>query len=92
MNKTTLAVVLFIVIFLGLLGWSTFHGPRYRVRVCMAYKGQSSCKTVSGKSRDAALRGAVDNACADIASGVTTLSLAGSHNRRASTGCLKSCF
>jgi hypothetical protein len=71
MNKTGLAVILFLVIFGALLVWSTFQGPRYRVQVCMAYNGRSVCKTVSGKSEEAALRGGMDNACADLVSGVT---------------------
>ncbi len=37
----------------------------------MAYEGRSACKTVSAKEEAAALRSATENACADIASGVT---------------------
>lgn len=37
----------------------------------MAYQGRTACKTVSAKSEQAALRSASENACADIASGVT---------------------
>jgi hypothetical protein len=70
-NKTALIVILFVVVFLALLGWSTFHGPRYRVRVCMAYAGKNACRTVSGKSEPSALRGGIENACADMVSGVT---------------------
>jgi hypothetical protein len=36
----------------------------------MAFNGQSICKTVSAKSEAFALRGAKENACADISSGV----------------------
>ena len=71
MNKTALVVVGFVAVFVALLLWSTFKGPRYRVEVCMAYGGHSACKRVSGKSEEAALRGAIENACADIVSGVT---------------------
>jgi hypothetical protein len=46
-------------------------GKRYRVEVCMAYQGRTNCRTVSAKSEQAAIRSASDNACADIASGVT---------------------
>lgn len=51
--------------------YSTLHGPRYRVEVCMSFKGNSACKTVNAKSEQAALRSATENACADISSGVT---------------------
>lgn len=51
--------------------YSTLHGPRYRVEVCMTYQGRTACKTVNAKSEMAALRSGTENACADIASGVT---------------------
>ena len=60
-----------MIAFLALMAYSTLHGPRYRVEVCMAYQGRSACKTVSAKSEPAALRSAAENACADIASGIT---------------------
>jgi hypothetical protein len=56
--------------FLALLAYSTLHGPRFRVEVCMAFNGQATCKTVNAKSQDAAVRSATENACADISSGV----------------------
>jgi hypothetical protein len=59
-----------VVGFLALLAYSTLHGPRYRVEVCMTFNGQSTCKTVNAKSKDAAVRSATENACADISSGV----------------------
>lgn len=37
----------------------------------MEYQGRSACRTVSAKSEQAALRSGAENACADIASGVT---------------------
>jgi hypothetical protein len=51
--------------------YSTLHGPRYRVEVCMTCQGRTACKTVNAKSETAALRSGTENACADIASGVT---------------------
>ena len=67
----SLIVGLFIVAFVALLVYSTLHGPRYRVEVCMTYQGRSACKTVSAKSEESALRSGRENACADISSGVT---------------------
>jgi hypothetical protein len=66
-----LVVALFVVAFLALLVYSTVHGPRYRVEVCMVYQGRSACKTVAAKSEEGALRSGRENACADISSGVT---------------------
>ena len=64
-------MAIFVVALLALIVYSTVHGPRYRVQVCMAYQGRSACKTVSAKSEEAALRSGRENACADISSGVT---------------------
>jgi len=60
-----------VAIVLALIAYSTLHGPRYRVEICMAYQGHSACKTVSARSEEAALRSGRENACADISSGVT---------------------
>lgn len=69
--KIGLIITLVVAAFIALIVYSTFHGPRYRVEVCMAYQGRSACKTVSAKSEDGAIRSAKENACADISSGVT---------------------
>jgi alkylhydroperoxidase family enzyme len=60
-----------VAAFLVLVLYSTLRGPRFRVEACMAYQGRTACKTVSARSEQAALRAAAENACADIASGVT---------------------
>jgi hypothetical protein len=71
LNKIGLIIAAFVVAFLSLLAYSTLHGPRYRVEVCMEFQGRTNCRTVSAKSETAALRSGSENACADIASGVT---------------------
>jgi hypothetical protein len=48
----------------------------------MFFGGRFNCKTVAGRSESAALRGGVQNACADIASGVEeTMGCEGSEPR-----------
>lgn len=69
--KPGLLIALFVLVLAGLIGWSTFHGPRYRVQVCMNFQGRQACKTVSGKSEEAALKGGIENACGDLVSGVS---------------------
>ena len=59
-----------MVVFVALLLYSTISGPRYKVEVCMTFNGQTVCKTVNAKSEEFAMRGARENACADISSGV----------------------
>jgi len=71
LNKIGILVAIFVLGFLALVAYSTLRGPRYRVEECMAYQGRTACRIVSAKSEQAALRSAAENACADIASGVT---------------------
>jgi len=44
---------------------------RVRCEVCITYQGRNACRTASARTRELALRTATDNACAQIASGVT---------------------
>jgi hypothetical protein len=61
----------FVAAVAALIAYSTLGGPKYRVEVCMFFAGRFNCKTVTGRSESATLRGGIQNACADIASGVT---------------------
>jgi hypothetical protein len=63
--------VAFAVIFLAFVVFTTFQGDRVRVEVCMAFRGQRDCRTASARNRQEAVRTAVTNACAQLASGVT---------------------
>jgi hypothetical protein len=70
--KIGLAIAIVVALAVAyLIASSTFRGPRYRVEVCMYFDNRFNCKTVSARSEQAALRSAVENACADLASGVT---------------------
>lgn len=71
MKKTVVLAVLFIVGLLAFLIYSSMNIAKYRVEVCVAHNGQTSCRTASADSQDHALRSAQSNACALIASGVT---------------------
>jgi hypothetical protein len=62
---------LFVLGFLALILYSTLGHGKFKVQVCMAFNGQSSCKTASASSEAAAIRTATEGACADIAGGVT---------------------
>jgi hypothetical protein len=68
--KIGIIVAVFVAAIAALIAFSTLNGPRYRVEVCMFFNGRFNCKTVAGRSESAALRGGIQNACADIASGV----------------------
>jgi hypothetical protein len=62
--------ILFGVLVLGYIVYSSFSPKAYRCRVCMTYKGGNNCGTASADKREEALRTATMNACALIASGV----------------------
>jgi len=61
----------FVAVFLAFVISTTFQGERVRVEVCMAFRGHSDCRTASARNREQAVRTAVTNACAQLASGVT---------------------
>jgi hypothetical protein len=69
--KVGVIVTLFVAVFLALLLYSTFHGPRYRAEVCVTYEGHKACKNVEAKSEESAIRSGTEGGCADVASGVT---------------------
>ena len=71
MKKTVWISVAFVAIFLVALVYSTFQGERVGVEVCMAFRGNRDCRKASAKTREDALRTAITNACAQLASGVT---------------------
>lgn len=71
MNKTVAIGVLFVLVVVGFLIYSSMHIAKYRVEVCVAYRGANQCRTASADTQDHALRSAQSNACALIASGVT---------------------
>ncbi len=71
MKKPVLVGILIFLALMGLLLYSTLRLGGTRVEVCMAFNGQQSCRTASGSSREQATRTAIQNACGEIASGVT---------------------
>jgi len=67
-KKTVWLAILFGVLVVGYVMYSSFSPKAYRVRVCMSYKGGTNCGTASADKREVALREATTNACALIAS------------------------
>ena len=70
-KKPVLIGVIFVLIVLGAIVYSSMNLSKYRVEVCMNFNGRTSCRTASGSNQEETLQTAVSNACADIASGVT---------------------
>lgn len=71
MKKPVLLGILFVLIVLGFIVYSTLNLAKVRVEVCMTFNGQTQCRTAGADTEEHALRAATDNACATIASGVT---------------------
>jgi hypothetical protein len=70
-NKTVAIGVLFVLVVVAFLIYSSMHIAKYRVEVCVVYHGANQCRTASADTQDHALRSAQSNACALLASGVT---------------------
>jgi hypothetical protein len=71
MKKPVLIGILLFAALIGLIVYSTMGTASNRVEVCVQFKGATACRTTSGSTKDFALRTAIQNACAGIASGVT---------------------
>lgn len=63
-----LALLLFIALVVYL---SLPAAGRYRCEICMTFRGATVCRTVEGATEHDAHEGAVTNACAQLAGGVT---------------------
>ena len=71
MKKPVLAGIAVVAIILAIVVYSSMNLMGHRVEVCLTYKGQDRCKIASGSTQEFAIRTAHDNACGEIASGVT---------------------
>jgi hypothetical protein len=71
MNKTVMIGVVFVLVVIAVLVYSSMHIAKYRVEVCIAFHGGNQCRTASADTQDHALRSAQSNACALLVSGVT---------------------
>jgi hypothetical protein len=70
-KRAALIGIVFVLVVIAAIYYSTANLAAHRVEVCMEFKGLTSCRTASGSTEQFALRTATSNACATIASGVT---------------------
>jgi len=70
-KKAAFIGIVFVIVVIAAIYYSTANLAAHRVEVCMEFKGLTSCRTASGSTEQFALRTATNNACATIASGVT---------------------
>jgi len=73
MKKTVWLGILFVVVFVALVVYSTVGTNRYRSEVCVVFAGREACRTAAARTQQEALRTALGNACAQVASGVTDM-------------------
>jgi hypothetical protein len=71
MRKPVLAGVIFVLLVLGVIIYSSFNLAKYRLEVCVNFNGKTNCKTASAVSEEFAQQTATANACGEIAFGVT---------------------
>jgi hypothetical protein len=69
-----LSKILIVVGFLAVIGYIVYSSLRlnkFSCEVCMEFRGSTACRTASADTREEAIRTAADNACAQLASGMT---------------------
>lgn len=71
MKKPVLFGIIFVLIVLGVIVYSSFNLAKYRLEVCVQFNGKTNCKTASAVSEEFAQQTATANACGEIAFGVT---------------------
>jgi hypothetical protein len=68
-----IAGIVFFVVFLAAMAYTTLGNRGFRCQVCMTYNGQTICRDGAGPTKEAAERGARDSACTDLSHGMTQL-------------------
>ncbi|HTS29192.1 MAG TPA: hypothetical protein VMH81_25140 [Bryobacteraceae bacterium] len=71
MKKTVWLAIVFCVLVVGFVIYSSIGGERFHCSVCMVFHGRRDCRTASARTRESALRTAITNACAQLSGGVT---------------------
>jgi hypothetical protein len=71
MRKPVVAGIVFVLIVLGVIVYSTLTLAQHRVEVCVQFNGKTNCKTASATTEEFAQQAAITNACGEIAFGVT---------------------
>jgi hypothetical protein len=70
-KTAVILAIAFAAAVLAVLIFTTIGISKFRCEVCMTFNGRTACRTAGASSEAQALRTATENACAQIASGVT---------------------
>ena len=71
MKKPVVIGIVFVMVVLGVIIWSSFNMAQVKMKACMQYEGRTNCATASGSTKEFATRAAISTACASISGGVT---------------------
>jgi len=71
MKKSVWLGILFLLVVVGFIVYTTLGAGRVHCEVCITYHGRQACREAAASTRDLALRAATDNACALISAGIT---------------------
>ena len=71
MKKSVMLAIVFVVVVVGAVVYTSMSAKQYRCEVCMEFQGRRACRTAAAATEMQARRTAQENACADISSGVT---------------------
>jgi len=61
----------FLLSIAGIVVYLSFQVSDFECEVCMEFHGGDVCRTVTGKTEEEGIRTGIDNACAQLSSGVT---------------------
>jgi hypothetical protein len=70
-KKTVWLAIVFCVLVVGYVVFSSISGERFHCQVCIVFKDRRDCRTASARTRENAERTAISNACAQLSGGVT---------------------
>jgi hypothetical protein len=72
MRKPAVWIAIACAAAFGLMMYSSVRGlSEHRVEVCIEFDGRESCRTASASTEKQAERTAIENACAQLTSGMT---------------------
>jgi len=70
-KRIVILAVGFAAAVLAVLIFTTMGTNKFRCEVCITFNGRTACRTAGASTEAQAVRTATENACAQIASGVT---------------------
>ena len=70
-RRRTLVTLGVLLPVMGYVVYSSLQAGVVQCEVCIAFEGRDACRTVESKTAEESTRGAITNACALLASGVT---------------------